>query len=48
MYVAVAAGSSHNPDILNAVDADWRDYENALRSTGLKVEQLCPQCLKGN
>ena len=48
MYVAVAVGSKHSPRILNAVDSDWRNYEDALRKNGLDVEQLCPQCLKGS
>jgi len=45
-YVAVALGSSHNPSILNAVDSDWRDYKGVLERHGLRIDELCPQCLK--
>ena len=45
MYVAVAVNSQKHPEILNAVDSDWRDYEAALQNHGVKITQLCPQCI---
>lgn len=45
-FVAVALTSRHNPVVLNAVDSDWRDYQQALEAAGVRIEQLCPDCLR--
>ena len=42
-FVAVALASGLEPDILNAVDSDWAQYDPALREAGLRVRYLCPQ-----
>ena len=44
-YVAVALASRRNPTILNAVDSDWSEYQDAL-SAHVVVKELCPKCLK--
>jgi hypothetical protein len=46
-FVAVAVQSQHSPVILNAIDSDWRDYEDALNKY-VSIEQLCPSCLRNN
>jgi len=45
-YVAVALGSTNNPDIINAVDSDWEEYQEALDTIGVRVKELCPHCLR--
>ena len=45
-FVAVALTSLHGPVVVNAVDSDWRDYQQELEATGVRIEQLCPDCLK--
>ncbi len=45
-YVAVALKSDHDPEILNAVDSDWKIFQNELLKWGVKILQLCPNCLK--
>lgn len=40
-FVAVALASRHKPQILNAVDSGWWDFEAVLRRHGLKVVLLC-------
>jgi len=42
-YVAVAIGSNNSPEILNAVDSDWQQFQNELSSHGVQVRELCPQ-----
>ena len=47
-YIAVAAAAADKkPTILNAVDSDYCDYQKELKSNGITVKQLCPQCCKG-
>lgn len=46
IYVAVALSSGRNPTIVNAVDSDWLHFDNALAKHGIRLHQLCPQCLK--
>jgi hypothetical protein len=46
MYVAVALKSTKNPVILNAVDSDWDIHSVALAAKGLRINELCPHCLK--
>lgn len=31
--------------VLNAVDSDWKQFADPLRNAGIKVKELCPQCL---
>ena len=45
-YVAVALASKNSPDILNAVDSDWRQFGNAWSRHGIHVRELCPHCLR--
>ena len=45
-YAAVALASNQKPEILNAVDADWRDFETQFHQHGLTIRQLCPNCLR--
>lgn len=47
-YVAVAICSAKQPIIINALDSDWLHFNTALIAHGLTIQQLCPQCLKGN
>jgi hypothetical protein len=42
-FVAVALGSSANPEVLNAVDADWWRFREALKRNGVRVRFLCPE-----
>jgi hypothetical protein len=39
-FVAVAIASNKNPEILNAVDSDWKDFEAALKKY-VKLKFLC-------
>lgn len=41
-FVAVAIASGESPPILNALDSDWRDHQEALASASVVVEFLCP------
>jgi len=42
-FVAVALVSRYEPEIQNAVDADWWDYRDVLKDHGLRIEFLCPE-----
>ena len=42
-FVAVALASGMEPEILNAVDSDWAQYDAALQDAGLHIRYLCPQ-----
>jgi len=44
-FVAAALASAHRPTILNAVDTDWSARRSPLESAGVRVLELCPQCL---
>ena len=46
-YVAVALASRKKPTILNAVDSDWSEHQDALSDNDIVVQELCPNCLKG-
>jgi hypothetical protein len=41
-FVTVALTSERRPTIVNAVDSDWAQYADALRSTGVDILCLCP------
>lgn len=45
-FVAVARASAHAPTILNAVDPDWKEYEEPLRRHGVKIAFLCPNMMQ--
>lgn len=42
VFVAVALTHPEHPPILNAVDTDWRHFQEALEENEIKVEFLCP------
>ncbi len=47
-FVAVALAHPASPVILNATDSDWAHFENILKSHGINIKQLCPDCLKND
>ncbi len=47
-FVAVALAHSEHPPILNAVDTDWRDYQQHLTKYGVQIEFLCPDVMARN
>ena len=44
-FVAVAVASGVEPEILNAADHDWREFESPLRENGVRVRERCPEYL---
>ena len=42
-FVAVALTHPAKPAIANAVDSDWRNYEEALANHGVSLNFLCPE-----
>jgi hypothetical protein len=42
-FVQVALGHPERPAILNAVDSDWRNFEEALTNHGVSIHFLCPE-----
>ncbi len=42
-FVAVALTHHAKPAIANAVDSDWRNYEQALKDHGVDLHFLCPE-----
>lgn len=47
VFVAVAAAGPRPNRILNAVDSDYSDHQQALQQAGITVEELCPDLLTG-
>lgn len=45
-FVSVALASQYQPFILNAVDYHWLKFQKPLYSCGVRVKELCPQCIK--
>lgn len=43
VFVATARASAHRPPILNATDARWAPFLEALARHGISVEILCPE-----
>ncbi len=41
-FVAVALTSANEPEVLNATDTDWRDFQVPLERNGVKIKFLCP------
>ena len=42
-FVAVAIASGVSPEILNAADHDWIEFEEPMLQHGLRVRELCPE-----
>jgi hypothetical protein len=42
-FVAAARACADDTPVLNAVDTDWRDFEEPLAQHGVRVEFLCPE-----
>ncbi len=47
-FVAVALTHHAKPAIANAVDSDWRNYEEALANHGVSLNFLCPELAAKN
>ncbi|OYQ62099.1 hypothetical protein B9G53_23945 [Pseudanabaena sp. SR411] len=47
-FVAVALTHPAKPAIANAVDSDWRNYEEALDNQGVSLNFLCPELAPKN
>ncbi|MFN7466922.1 MAG: hypothetical protein ACK5S8_03995 [Pseudanabaena sp.] len=47
-FVAVALTHPAKPAIANAVDSDWRNYEEALADHGVSLNFLCPELAAKN
>lgn len=47
-FVAVALTHHSKPAIANAVDSDWRNYENELKEHGVSLNFLCPELTTKN
>lgn len=47
-FVAMALGSRLDPEILNAVDTDWWDFNDALSRHGVRVNFLCPDFVRSH
>jgi hypothetical protein len=45
-FVATALACTPPATIHNAVDSDWSQFAEQLASAGVKVTELCPNCLK--
>jgi hypothetical protein len=45
-FVATALACTPPATIHNAVDSDWSQFAAPLASAGIKVTELCPNCLK--
>lgn len=41
-FAAVARVSPSEPSVVNAVDSDWWEHEQALARHGIRVDLLCP------
>lgn len=46
-FVAVANAHPDKPPVLQAADCKWLDWWSALKSTGIEVQFLCPDDVKG-
>lgn len=44
-FVAVALTHHEKPPIINAADSDWKNFETALATHGVKMEFLCPELM---
>jgi hypothetical protein len=46
IYVALALAAPERPHILNAVDSDYAEHKTALEAVGVRVHEICPQCIR--
>jgi hypothetical protein len=46
IYVALALAAPQNSPILNAVDSDYNEHKTALEKAGVRVQELCLQCIR--
>jgi hypothetical protein len=46
IYVAVALAAPQKVQILNAVDSDYAEHKAALEKAGVRVKEICPQCVR--
>ena len=46
IFVALAIASPEAPEILNSVDSDYTEHRIPLASAGVKVREICPQCIR--
>jgi hypothetical protein len=46
VFVALALATPENPEIINAVDSDYRNHKEDLQRFEVSVVELCPSCLK--
>lgn len=46
IFVGLVIGSDKAARVLNAVDSDYSHHATALSKHSVKVEELCPDCLK--
>jgi hypothetical protein len=47
-FVATALACEPTATIYNAVDSDWSHHADPLAAAGVKVKELCPDCLKSH
>jgi hypothetical protein len=40
-FVAVALASKNKPEVLNAVDSDWWEFQSPLENYGIRIRFLC-------
>lgn len=45
-YVAVAIASAYRPEIHNATDSDWSDFQSAFQKFGIMIHQHCPRDIR--
>ena len=45
LFIALARASPKSASIVNAVDSDYSHHAQPLKSAGVNVIELCPDCL---
>ena len=46
IFVALAAIVPGRPTLLNAVDSDYSEFADALKAAGIRIRELCPDCIR--
>jgi hypothetical protein len=46
IFIALALASPESAEILNALDSDYSEHGEALTNVGVKVREICPQCIR--